>query len=189
MGGKSGQTVGYWFKNALAYVWAQKADTLHRFGAGGKQAWDGCVHECVTHMQKQGGDMKQVVSLSKLEEIRDLRTVWPHEALDFTPWLSQDDNISLLADAIGIDITVDETESSVGDFNVDIFAFETGTDRKIIIENQLQDTNHDYIGKKKIMVHNGLKVGEKVILLQQSGGQRYIVLDRVFDHRTEGQWL
>ena len=61
-----------------------------------------------------------MVNLSRLEEIKDLRTVWPHEALDFTPWLSQDDNISLLADAIGLDIAVDETESSVGDFNVDI---------------------------------------------------------------------
>ncbi|WP_295097060.1 DUF4268 domain-containing protein [uncultured Catenibacterium sp.] len=88
-----------------------------------------------------------MINLSKLEEIKDLRTVWPHEALDFTPWLSQDDNITLLADAIGIDITVDETESSVGDFNVDIFASETGTDRKIIIENQLEDTNHDHLGK------------------------------------------
>ena len=88
-----------------------------------------------------------MVNLSRLEEIKDLRTVWPHEALDFTPWLSQDDNISLLADAIGLDIIVDETESSVGDFNVDIFASETGTDRKIIIENQLEDTNHDHLGK------------------------------------------
>lgn len=88
-----------------------------------------------------------MVSLSKLEEIKDLRTVWPHEALDFTPWLSQDDNIALLADAVGLDISVDETESSVGDFNVDIFASETGTDRKIIIENQLEDTNHDHLGK------------------------------------------
>ena len=88
-----------------------------------------------------------MINLSRLEEIKDLRTVWPHEALDFTPWLSQDDNISLLADAVGLDITVDETESSVGDFNVDIFAFETGTDRKIIIENQLEDTNHDHLGK------------------------------------------
>ena len=87
------------------------------------------------------------MNLSKLEEIKDLRMVWPHEALDFTPWLSQDDNISILADAIGIDITVDETESSVGDFNVDIFASETGTDRKVIIENQLEDTNHDHLGK------------------------------------------
>lgn len=88
-----------------------------------------------------------MINLSRLEEIKDLRTVWPHEALDFTLWLSQDDNISLLADAIGLDITVDETESSVGDFNVDIFASETGTDRKIIIENQLEDTNHDHLGK------------------------------------------
>ncbi len=85
--------------------------------------------------------------LGILEEINDLRTVWPHEALDFTPWLSQDDNISLLADAVGLEITVDETESSVGDFNVDIYASETGTDRRIIIENQLEDTNHDHLGK------------------------------------------
>ncbi len=88
-----------------------------------------------------------MVNLNRLEEIKDLRAVWPHEALDFTPWLSQDENISILADAIGLDITVDETESSVGDFNVDIFASETGTDRKIIIENQLEDTNHDHLGK------------------------------------------
>lgn len=55
-----------------------------------------------------------MVNLSRLEEIKDLRTIWPHEALDFTPWLSQDDNISLLADAVGIEITVDEIESPVG---------------------------------------------------------------------------
>lgn len=78
-----------------------------------------------------------MIRLSRLEEIKDLRTVWPHEALDFTPWLSQDDNISLLGDALGIDISVDETESNVGDFYVDIFASEIGTNRKIIIENQL----------------------------------------------------
>ena len=88
-----------------------------------------------------------MVDLGRLEEIQDLRTVWPHEALDFTPWLSQEENMALLADAVGLDITVDETESSVGDFHVDIFASETGTDRKIIIENQLEDTNHDHLGK------------------------------------------
>ena len=68
-----------------------------------------------------------MVTMGKLEELSDLRTVWPHEALDFTPWLSQDENITLLGDAVGLDITVEETESSVGDFNVDIFASETGT--------------------------------------------------------------
>lgn len=56
-----------------------------------------------------------MVALSRLEEIRDLRTVWPHEALDFTPWLAQDENMALLSDAIEIDMTVDEIESYAAD--------------------------------------------------------------------------
>ena len=86
-------------------------------------------------------------NLGKLKEIKDLRNIWPHEALDFTPWLAEEDNLALLANAVGLEITINETESSVGDFNVDIYATETGTDRKIIIENQLEDTNHDHLGK------------------------------------------
>ncbi len=70
-----------------------------------------------------------------------MQTILPHEALDFTPWLSEDDSNSLLSDAVGIEITIDKTESSVGDFNMDIYASETGTDRKIITENQLGDTD------------------------------------------------
>ena len=81
-----------------------------------------------------------MINLGTLKEITDLRSVWSHEALNFTPWVAE--NVDLLADAVGLDITVDETESSVGDFNVDIYASETGTDRKIIIENQLEDTDH-----------------------------------------------
>lgn len=47
--------------------------------------------------------------------------------------------------------------------------------------------NHDYAGKKKFLVHNGLLVGEKVILLRVQGGQRYIVLDRISDHIVSGE--
>lgn len=85
------------------------------------------------------------MELGTLKEITDLRSVWSHEALNFTPWVAE--NIDLLSDTVGIDITVDGTESDVGDFSVDIYASETGTDRKIIIENQLEDTNHDHLGK------------------------------------------
>ena len=88
-----------------------------------------------------------MINLGKLKEIKDVRNIWPHEALDFTPWLVEEDNLALLANAVGLEITINETESSVGDFNVDIYATETGTDRKIIIENQLEDTNHDHLGK------------------------------------------
>ena len=69
-----------------------------------------------------------MINLGTLKEITDLRDVWAHEALNFTPWVAE--NIDLLGEAVGIDITVDETESSVGDFNVDIYASEIGTDRK-----------------------------------------------------------
>lgn len=87
------------------------------------------------------------MNLGKLVEIEDLRSVWASETGDFTPWLAKDENIAVLGDALGLDITVEEIESHVGDFKVDIFAAETGTERKIIIENQLEDTNHDHLGK------------------------------------------
>lgn len=49
--------------------------------------------------------------------------------------------------------------------------------------------NHDYKGRKKIIVHNGLSVGESVILIQQAGGQEFIVLSRLYDHsNVTGQW-
>lgn len=49
--------------------------------------------------------------------------------------------------------------------------------------------NHDYTGRKKIIVHNGLSVGESVILIQQAGGQEFIVLSRLYDHsNVTGQW-
>lgn len=87
------------------------------------------------------------MKLDKLVQITDLREVWKNEAQDFTPWLAKDENLELLCEAIGIDITLEEKESSVGTFSVDIFAKEEGTGRNIIIENQLEDTNHDHLGK------------------------------------------
>lgn len=119
-----------------------------------------------------------MVQLRTLEEIKDLRTIWPHEATDFTPWLSQEDNIALLSDAIGIDITVDERESSVGDFTVDISASETGTDRTIIIENQLEDTNHDHLGK---LITYASGKGADVII--------WIVKKAREEHRAAIEWL
>ena len=119
-----------------------------------------------------------MVTLSRLEEIRDLRTVWPHEALDFTPWLAQDENMALLSDAIEIDMTVDEIESCVGDFNVDIFASETGTDRTIIIENQLEDTDHDHLGK--LITYASGKSADVIVWLVKRARE---------EHRAAVEWL
>jgi hypothetical protein len=86
------------------------------------------------------------MQLSKLEKV-DLREVWKHEALNFTNWLAKQENLELLSDEIGIDIVLIQTEASVGKFNVDILAEEENTGRKIVIENQLESTDHDHLGK------------------------------------------
>ena len=84
-------------------------------------------------------------NLGFLEEVTDLRSVWPHEAHDFTPWLAG--NIDRLGKSLGIDIIVEETESPVGGFNADIYATDADTGKRIVIENQLEETNHDHLGK------------------------------------------
>lgn len=85
--------------------------------------------------------------LSKLKKV-DLREEWKNEASDFTKWLAQEENLQLLSEEIGIDdISLIQTEASVGKFSVDILAEEGNTGRKVVIENQLESTNHDHLGK------------------------------------------
>ena len=86
------------------------------------------------------------MKLAKLRRV-DLRKVWQHEASDFTKWLANKENLSLLSDEIGIEISLIQTEAKVGKFHVDILAEEENTGRKIVIENQLEPTDHDHLGK------------------------------------------
>lgn len=85
--------------------------------------------------------------LGKLEKVKDLRSVWPHEANDFTKWLAKEENLNTLSEEIGIDIELLSTEAKTGSFSTDILAVEANTNNKIIIENQLEATNHDHLGK------------------------------------------
>jgi len=119
-----------------------------------------------------------MVSLGTLKELKDLRNVWPNEAKDFTPWLAEEENMEILSEAVGLDITIDETESNVGDFNVDIYASETGTDRKIIIENQLGDTNHDHLGK--LITYASGKSADVII---------WVVKHAREEHKAAIEWL
>lgn len=85
-------------------------------------------------------------NLGKLKKV-ELREAWKHEANHFTQWLAQEENLTLLGDEIGFEIKLIQTEAKVGSFNVDILAEEENTGKKIIIENQLEVTNHDHLGK------------------------------------------
>ena len=87
------------------------------------------------------------MKLGKLEKIKDLRSVWKHEANDFTKWLAGEENLNTLSDEIGIDIELISTEAKTGSFSTDILATEANTSNRIIIENQLESTDHDHLGK------------------------------------------
>lgn len=85
---------------------------------------------------------KDLGKISKVE----LREVWMKEP-EFTEWLAEEPSLSALGEELGLEISLIKTEADVGDFSLDLLAEEAGTNAKIIIENQLETTDHDHLGK------------------------------------------
>ena len=75
----------------------------------------------------------------------ELRDAWANEALDFTPWLAE--NLDQLADVIGIRLDLEGTEIQVGGYSADILARNPMNDSNVIIENQLEWSDHAHIGQ------------------------------------------
>ena len=73
------------------------------------------------------------------------RDAWPNEARDFTPWLSK--NIDYLSEAIGIELEATEIEVAVDSFSADIIAKAVGTEDRVLIENQLEGSDHRHLGQ------------------------------------------
>lgn len=118
-----------------------------------------------------------MANIGKLEKV-ELRDLWKHEERDFSAWLAQDASLAMLSDEIGVDIALIERESQVGGFSVDLYAEENSTGNKIIIENQLEDTNHDHLGK--IITYASGKDAKYVI---------WIVKRARDEHRQAIEWL
>lgn len=85
--------------------------------------------------------MKQLSQIKRLS----LREVWSREASEFTPWLA--DNLRALGNELGMDLELQSREASVGEFSLDLLAKELGSNRQVVIENQLTPTDHDHLGK------------------------------------------
>jgi hypothetical protein len=73
-----------------------------------------------------------------------LRDVWKHEAIDFTRWLEE--NLDVVSDHLDVPLVSAEREQSTGSFSVDLLA-EDEAGRTVVIENQLERTDHDHLGK------------------------------------------
>ncbi len=82
-------------------------------------------------------------TIGKIKRVK-LREVWRHEAKDFTTWLQ--DNIEILNDILDVTLSSAEREQSAGAFSIDLVAEDDGGSL-VVIENQLEKSNHDHLGK------------------------------------------
>ena len=117
------------------------------------------------------------MKLGKLKEV-DIRKLWNHEQYDFSEWLSKPENLELLNEAIGLTLSEVEKEVYVGSYRCDLVGTDETTGDKVIIENQLEMSNHDHLGKI-ITYASGLDA--KVVV--------WIVREAREEHRSAIEWL
>lgn len=87
-----------------------------------------------------------MLNLGRLERV-DLRGIWENEAQHFTPWLAREENLALLGDTIDIDLELEAQEQDVGPFRRDILCKDTANGSWVLIENQLERTDHTHLGQ------------------------------------------
>lgn len=117
------------------------------------------------------------MNIGKFVEV-DIRDLWKHEQYDFLEWLSKEENIENLNDILGLTLVDISKEAYVGSYRCDIFAKDETTGTKVIIENQLEASNHDHLGKI-ITYASGLDA--KVVV--------WIVKQAKEEHRSAIEWL
>ena len=86
------------------------------------------------------------LTLGRLEKV-ELREIWTSEAVDFTPWLARPENLEVLASALGLELEVEAQEKEVGPFRADILCKDLDGDSWVLIENQLERTDHTHLGQ------------------------------------------
>ena len=118
--------------------------------------------------------------LSEIKAVR-LRDIWPNEARHFTKWLAEEGNLRLLGDAVGIQIGAAKTEASVGSFSVDILARNEERKTNVVIENQLELTNHDHLGKL-ITYASGYDAREVIWIVSKARDEHRRAIDWLNEH-------
>ena len=123
------------------------------------------------------------ISLGKLKEI-NIREVWQHEQYDFSKWLSLPDNIQELGDTIGLSLTDIETEKFVGNYRCDIICKDEITGKNVLIENQLEPSNHDHLGKI-ITYASGLDAAVVIWIVQEAREEHASAIEWLNKHTND----
>src|SRR4051794_31066436 len=114
-------------------------------------------------------------AFGRLEALK-IRDFWKDEAKNFTPWLAQEENLTLLGETIGLNLELIGTEQRVGPFAADIVA--SDGEHKVIIENQLEPTDHRHLGQ--LLVYAAGRSASRVVWVAKH------VTD---EHREVIDWL
>ena len=125
---------------------------------------------------KFGVNMKEN-EIGRMMEV-EVRKMWRRESQDFSDWLAKEENISYLNDILGLTLTDIQREVYVGPYHCDLFAKDESSDVKVVIENQLDKTDHDHLGKI-ITYAAGLKASVLV----------WIVGKALDEHKAAVEWL
>lgn len=119
----------------------------------------------------------QMPELGRLEEV-NVRELWIHEQYDFSNWLAKEENIELLNEVLGLTLVDIEKEVFVGAYRCDLVAKDETSGQNVIIENQLEASNHDHLGK---IVTYASGLDANVIV--------WIVKEAREEHRSAIEWL
>lgn len=111
--------------------------------------------------------------LGVLESV-ELREVWKDETKDFTPWVA--DNLALLNTILSMQLEWVESEKKVGSFSADLFCFDHYSGTNVVIENQLEKTDHDHLGKV-ITYAAGLDVSTIIWIAREFRDEHRAALD------------
>ncbi len=95
----------------------------------------------LSQLTRMGNEMSEIGRLKKFKP----REAWSHEALDFTPWLLE--NAHVLGEALGMELELFEAEHSVGGFSLDLIGEDLNSKEIVIIENQLEASDHSHLGQ------------------------------------------
>lgn len=117
------------------------------------------------------------MEFGKLIEV-NVRELWKHEQYDFSNWLAKSENIELLNDVLGLTLVNLKKEVFVGSYRCDLVAEDETSGIKIVIENQLEASNHEHLGKV-ITYASGLDADVIV----------WIVTEAREEHKSAVEWL